>query len=67
VVVEKGVFITTGKFSDEAISYVSTITPRVILLDGRTLAGYMVDFDLGVANTQIFQIKRIDSDYFIEE
>jgi restriction system protein len=64
---KKGVFITTGKFSDEATSYVSNIDPKVILIDGRTLANYMIDFNLGTATSTSFEIKRIDSDYFVEE
>jgi len=64
---KKGVFITTGKFSDEAHDYVRTIDPRVILIDGRDLAEYMIDFDLGTSKAVTYEIKRIDSDYFTEE
>jgi restriction system protein len=34
----KGVFITTGRFSEDAIDYVNKIEPKLILIDGRTLA-----------------------------
>ena len=64
---KKGVFITTGKFSEEAYHYVKSIDPRVILIDGRTLAEYMIDFNLGTSKAVTYEIKRIDSDYFIEE
>ena len=64
---KKGVFITTGKFSDDARAYVETIDPKVILIDGRMLAELMIDHDLGVTMTATYQIKRIDSDYFSEE
>ena len=64
---KKGVFITTGKFSEEALDYVRTIDPKVILIDGRLLANYMIDVNLGVSNTTVYEIKKIDSDYFIEE
>jgi len=64
---KKGVFITTGKFSDEAHEYVRTIDPKVILIDGRNLAEYMIDFNLGTSKTVTYEIKRIDSDYFTEE
>jgi len=64
---KKGVFITTGKFSDDAIRYVETIDPKVILIDGRMLAGLMIDHGLGTTTTATYQIKRIDSDYFAEE
>lgn len=64
---KKGVFITTGKFSDEARKYVETIDPKVILIDGRTLAELMIDNNLGTTTTATYPIKRIDSDYFAEE
>lgn len=63
----KGVFLTTGTFSAEAIAYVSTIDPRVVLIDGRQLANYMLDLDVGVTPKATFELKRIDSDYFSEE
>ncbi len=63
----KGVFITTGRFSDDARSYVETIDPKVILIDYKTLANYMIDFNLGVAGSARYEIKRIDSDFFAEE
>jgi restriction system protein len=64
---KKGVFITTGRFSEEAKEYVQNIDPKVILIDGRTLAGYMIDFSLGTTTAATYEIKRVDSDYFAEE
>ena len=63
----KGVFITTGKFSEEALDYVKSIDPKVILIDGKSLANYMIDFNLGTSKNITYEIKRIDSDYFTEE
>lgn len=64
---KKGVFITTGRFSEDALKYVETIDPRVILIDGRRLAALMIDHSLGTTTTATYPIKRIDSDYFTEE
>ncbi len=64
---KKGVFITTGKFSDDAWNYVEKIDPKVILIDGRALAELMIDDGLGTTTTATYPIKRIDSDYFSEE
>jgi len=64
---KKGVFITTGKFSEEAHEYVKSIDPKVIIIDGRALANYMIDFNLGTSTGVTYEIKRIDSDYFAEE
>lgn len=64
---KKGVFITTGSFSSEAREYVSHIDPRVILIDGRELAQFMLDLNLGVTVKEVYEVKRIDSDYFNDE
>ncbi|NPV05027.1 MAG: restriction endonuclease [Syntrophaceae bacterium] len=64
---KKGVFLTTGKFSEDAIRYVETIDPKVILIDGNRLANLMIDFGIGTAVISNLEIKRIDSDYFVEE
>jgi len=64
---KKGVFITTGKFSEDAKQYADNIDPKVILIDGRDLANYMIDFNVGTFAAISYEIKRIDSDYFIEE
>jgi restriction system protein len=63
----KGVFITTGRFSEDALDYVNTIDPKVILIDGRNLANLMIDFNLGTTTAANYELKRIDSDYFGEE
>jgi restriction system protein len=64
---KKGVFITTGTFSADAIEYVSKIDPKVVLIDGRLLATFMIDFNLGVSSVTAYELKKIDSDYFGDE
>lgn len=61
---KKGVFITTSNFSQEAMSYVSTIDPKVVLIDGQMLAELMIDHGLGVSTVTSYEIKRVDLDYF---
>lgn len=63
---KKGVFITTGSFSGEAVAYVEHIDPRVVLIDGRRLAEFMVDFEVGVATARTYHVKKVDSDFFDE-
>jgi restriction system protein len=63
----KGIFITTSNFSREAYEYASRIDSKIVLIDGDTLAQLMIDNNLGVSLTAIYEIKRIDSDYFTEE
>jgi restriction system protein len=64
---KKGVFITTGRFSEDAVKYVESIDPKVILIDGRTLAETMIDYGLGTTSTAKYEIRRVDSDYFAED
>lgn len=63
---KKGVFITTGTFSGEAVGYVEHIDPKVVLIDGRRLAELMTDYDVGVNTSATYSLKRVDSDYFDE-
>jgi restriction system protein len=63
----KGVFITTSNFSKEARDFASAIDNKIILMDGNELAEYMIDFNVGVSTQNSYEIKRLDSDYFVEE
>jgi restriction system protein len=60
----KGVFITTSGFTSDAINFVSNIDFKVILIDGKRLAEFMIDYDVGVTGLTSYQLKRVDSDYF---
>jgi restriction system protein len=64
---KKGIFITTSNFSKDAIDYASNLDVVVVLIDGHKLTDLMIEYDLGVSIKDTFVIKRIDSDYFIEE
>ncbi len=63
----KGVFITTSDFTKDALEYVKTITHKVILIDGEMLTRLMIENDIGVSKVISYDIKKIDSDYFVEE
>lgn len=63
----KGIFITTSYFTKEAVDYVKNIDTKVILVDGEMLASYMIDYNIGVSKVASYEIKKIDSDYFLEE
>lgn len=62
----KGIFITTSEFSSEAILYASSIEINIVLIDGVKLANMMIDFNVGVSPTRSYEIKQLDSDYFLE-
>lgn len=60
----KGIFITTSRFCDTAKDFAANIDSKIILIDGQQLAQYMIDFGVGVATDAVYEIKRLDSDYF---
>ncbi|NDJ17694.1 restriction endonuclease [Myxacorys almedinensis] len=61
---KKGIFITTSKFSIQALEYIPRNDTKVVLVDGEQLAQYMIDFNLGASTVSEYQIKKLDSDYF---
>lgn len=60
--VEKGLFITTAKFSQGAEAYAAV--QHIILINGEKLTNLMIEYNLGVSVQNVYKIKRIDSDYF---
>src|SRR5574337_1737109 len=60
----KGIFITTSTYSREAIEYANLISTKIIVIDGEMLTRLMVDHNVGVTQTGVYEIKRIDTDYF---
>jgi len=60
----KGVFITTSGFPQSAHEYVNSIDPKIILIDGVQLTRMMIEYNVAVSKSKIYEIKRIDNDYF---
>lgn len=60
----KGVFITTSKFTSAALSFASTVQ-GIVLIDGHYLAQLMIEHDVGVTSRTI-KIPSLDTDYFDE-
>jgi restriction system protein len=60
----KGIFITTSTYSRDAIEYAEIINSKIILIDGEQLAGLMIDHNVGVSTVGMYELKRIDNDYF---
>jgi restriction system protein len=63
----KGIFITTSDFTKDALGYVKNIDSKIILIDGSRLAELMIEHNVGVSPVASYEIKKIDSDYFIED
>lgn len=62
----KGVVITTSDFSRDAREYARTIGHNVILVNGEMLAELMIDHNVGVTTEETYEVKKVDSDYFLE-
>jgi len=64
---DKGIFITTARYSADAVRYVQNLSStRVVLIDGLQLAEYIYRYDVGMQTEQTFTIKKLDSDFWDE-
>lgn len=63
---KKGIFITTSSYSREAKEFASKIDTKIILIDGSTLARLMFDHGVGVSVNTVYEVKKVDTDYFEE-
>lgn len=64
--VNKGIFITTSRFPKDTENILQKTPKHIILIDGHRLAELMIENDVGVSTEKIYKIKKIDSDFFIE-
>jgi restriction system protein len=63
---KKGIFITTSNYPASAKEFVSSIEPKVALIDGKELTELMIEYNIGVASKKMYEVKRLDTDYFEE-
>ena len=63
----KGIFITTSSFSRDALASVKEYGAKIVLIDGVQVAQFMIDYGVGVALDQIYELKKLDSDFFEED
>lgn len=60
----KGILVTTSSFSRKAIEYAERLMKRIILIDGDQLTRLLVEYGVGVRTSSVYEVKRIDEDYF---
>jgi restriction system protein len=60
----KGVFITTSSYTRDALEYVNMINTKIILIGGQELAALMIDHNVGVTRVGMYELKKVDADYF---
>lgn len=59
---DRGVFITTSKFSKGAMEFAKN--QGIVLIDGIQLTDLMIDYQVGVETAKTYKVFKIDSDYF---
>jgi restriction system protein len=59
-----GVFVTTSTFDDGAIEKAKQAHHKIILIDGFRLTDLMFEFGVGVQTTNIYEMKKVDEDFF---
>ncbi len=60
----KGIFITTSNFPQNAHDIVAKSQKTIILINGQELIIYMIKNNVGVKTKKSIQIKEIDEEYF---
>lgn len=65
---QKGLFITTAKFSSGALQYAGNLLgTKVVLVDGAALTRLMIKHNVGVSVEHVYEVKRLDNDFFADE
>ena len=65
---QKGIFITTSRFTKEAEEFANkNLSYKIVLIDGRRLSELMIEYELGVSTEYVYNVKKIDMDYFSED
>ena len=65
---KKGLFITTSRFSKEAIQYSEKqLNNKIILVDGKLLTQLMIEYNLGVTTASVYEVKQVNYEFFNEE
>lgn len=62
----RGIFITTSRFSPQAVDYADRVNARLVLIDGPELAALMIEHDCGVIVEESFVLKQVDENFFEE-
>ena len=65
---KKGVILTTSQFTKDALDFVDRIEgKKVVLIDGPTLADLMIEHNVGLKLTKLYELKEVSNDFFDED
>jgi len=62
----RGVFVTTGRFTQGARQFAESVAMQLVLIDGAELTRLMVEYNIGVSVKETFELKQIDEVTFEE-
>ena len=62
----KGVMVTTSYFPSTAYDFITRVSKRVVLIDGQALANLMIRHRVGVRVKDVYEVRKIDDNYFAE-
>ena len=65
--VSKGVFITSTDFPANTEQVLSGTHKSIILINQEKLLSLMIKYNVGVSIEKLFEVKKLDSDYFPED
>lgn len=60
----KGIFVTTSTFDDSAVKKAHDAQHKIILVDGNRLVDLMHQYGVGVQTNSVYEVKKIDEDFF---
>jgi restriction system protein len=63
----KGIIITTSNFTRDAREFASRADCKIVLIDGQQLAELMFEYGVGVSTVAVYEVKKVDYDFFAEE
>mgnify|MGYP000149599185 CR=1 FL=1 len=61
---QKGIFITTSRFTSSAIETAQNLGTRIVLINGKELAKLMLRYNIGSRDEQVLHLKKIDEEFF---
>ena len=63
----RGIFITTSRFTPDAVQFADRVNVQLVLIDGPELASLMIEHNCGVIAEHTFTLKHLDENFFDDE
>lgn len=60
----KGLFVTTSDFTNDAVETAKYLSKRIVLVNGKQLVRLMIRYGVGCRIEETLYIKKIDEDFF---